>query len=121
MCPETNLIAVDNGSQVASCSGFGPYAGLTFANPLLRNSTLWGIRFTGVRLAWRRKGIATAIKLKSIAQARAMGCALMKTSNEENNPMYGINLGLGFESAPAWVEYEKTCSWHGTMNREPTG
>ena len=31
----------------------------------------------------------------------------MKTSNEENNPMYGINLELGFESASAWVEYEK--------------
>ncbi len=107
MCPETNLIAVDNGSPAASCSGFGPYAGLTFANPLLRNATDWGIRFTGIRRAWRHRGIATAIKLKSIAQARDMGCTRMKTSNEENNPMYGINLRLGFESAPAWVEYEK--------------
>ena len=107
MCPETNLIAVDNVSLAASCSGFGPYAGLTFANPLLHNSTDWGIRFTGVRRAWRRRGIATAIKLKSIAQAHDMGCARMRTGNDENNPMYGINLGLGFESAPAWVEYQK--------------
>lgn len=107
MCPETNLIAVDNGSQVASCSGFGSYAGLTLANPLLRNATIWEIRFTGVRRAWRRKGIATAIKLKSIAQARDLGCARMKTSNEENNPMYGINIKLGFASSPAWKEYEK--------------
>ncbi len=107
MCPETNLIAVDNGSLAASCSGFGPYAGLTFANPLLRNSTIWWIRFTGVRRAWRRRGIATALKLKSIAQARDMGCARMRTGNEENNPMYGINIALGFESAPAWKEYEK--------------
>ena len=107
MCPETNLIAVDNGSQVARCSGFGPYAGLTLANPLLRNATIWGIRFTGVRRAWRRKGIATAIKLKSVAQARDLGCARMRTSNEENNPMYGINIKLGFASSPAWKEYEK--------------
>ena len=107
MCPETNLIAVDNGSLAASCSGFGPYAGLTFANPLLRNSTIWWIRFTGVRRAWRRRGIATGLKLKSIAQARDMGCARMRTGNEENNPMYGINIALGFESAPAWKEYEK--------------
>ena len=107
MCPETNLIAVDHGLWVARGSGFGPYTALTFANPLLHNPTIWGIRFTGVRRAWRRRGIATAIKLKSIAQARGMGCVRMKTSNEENNPMYGINLELGFESASAWVEYEK--------------
>lgn len=108
MCPETNLIAMDNGSLAASCSGFGPYAGLTFANPLLHNSTIWGIRYTGVRRVWRRRGIATAIKLKSIAQARDMGCARMRAGNEKNNPMYGINIRLGFESSPAWEEYEKT-------------
>ena len=100
-------MAVDNVSLAASCSGFGPCAGLTFANPLLRNATDWGIRFTDVRRAWRCRGIATAIKRKSIAQVRYMGCARMQTSNEENNPMYGINLELGFESAPAWVEYQK--------------
>ncbi|MYA03295.1 MAG: GNAT family N-acetyltransferase [Caldilineaceae bacterium SB0664_bin_22] len=107
MCPETNLIAVDNGARAASCSGFGPYAGLTFANPSLHNSTIWGTRYTGVRRAWRRRGIATAIKLKSIAQGRDMGCVRMRTSNEENNPMYGINSALGFESGPAWKEYKK--------------
>ena len=107
MCPETNLIAVNNVALVASCSEIGPYAGLTFANPLLCNSTDWGMRFTGVRRAWRRRGIATTIKLKSIAQERDMGCTRMKTSNEENNPLYGINLELDFESAPAWVEYQK--------------
>ena len=100
-------MAVDNVSLAASCSWFGLCAGLMFANPLLRNATDWGIRFTDVRRAWHRMGIATAIKWKSIAQVRYMGFARMQTSNEENNPMYGINLELGFESAPAWVEYQK--------------
>ena len=107
MCPETNLIAVDNGPLAAGCFGFGPYTGLTFANPLLRNPTIWGIRFTGVRRAWRRRGLATALKLKSIAQAHDMGCARMRTGNNENNSMYGINLRLGFASVPAWKEYKK--------------
>lgn len=32
----------------------------------------------------------------------------IETDNEENNPMYQINMKLGFEPLPAWVDYEKT-------------
>ena len=105
--PETNLIAVDNGSLAAGGPRFGPYVGLTCVNPALSDSSVWDIWLTGVRRNWRRKGIATAIKLKSIAQARDMGGARFETGNEENNPMYDINIKLGFKPLPAWKDYEK--------------
>lgn len=62
---------------------------------------------TGVLPNHRRKGIATALKLKAIAYARQQGIKVIETGNEENNPMYQINLKLGFKPQPAWVEYEK--------------
>ena len=105
--PRTNLIAVDNSSLPESSPRFGPYAGLTCVNPALSDSSVWDIWLTGVRRNWRRRGIATAIKLKSIAQARDMGGARLETGNEENNPMYDINIKLGFKPSPAWQDYEK--------------
>ena len=105
--PETNLIAVDNSSLADGGPRFGPYAGLTCVNPALSDASVWEIWLTGVRRNWRRKGIATAIKLKSIAQARDMGGARFETGNEENNPMYDINIKLGFKPSPAWQDYEK--------------
>ena len=30
------------------------------------------------------------------------------TSHEENNPMYTLNLKLGFEPKPAWISYQET-------------
>lgn len=107
LCPETNLIAVDNNSLPEGGPRFGPYAGLTCVNPALSDSSVWDIWLTGVRRNWRRKGIATAIKLKSIAQARDMGGTRFETGNEENNPMYDINIKLGFKPSPAWQDYEK--------------
>jgi len=107
LCPETNLIAVDNSSLPEGGPRFGAYAGLTCVNPALSDSSVWEIWLTGVRRHWRRQGIATAIKLKSIAQARDMGGARFETGNEENNPMYDINIKLGFKPSPAWQDYEK--------------
>ena len=62
---------------------------------------------TGVLHAHRRKGIATALKVKSIQFAQEIGTKIIMTNNEENNPMYLINVQLGFEAQPAWVDWEK--------------
>ena len=107
ICPATNLIAVDNSENAKGDSQFGPYAAMTIVNPALSDPSVWEIWLTGVRRDWRRKGIATAIKLKSIAQARAQGGRKFETGNEENNPMFDINLKLGFTPSPAWCDYER--------------
>lgn len=63
---------------------------------------------TGVLRSHRRKGIATALKVKSILHAQELGSKIIITNNEENNPMYLINVQLGFAAQPAWVDWEKS-------------
>ena len=51
----------------------------------------------GVLREYRRRGIATALKVKAFEQLRAKGVTQVRTDNEENNPMFQINLQLGFK------------------------
>ncbi len=62
---------------------------------------------TGVLASHRRRGIATALKVRLLAAAKQTGAAIIATGNEANNPMYAINLGLGFVPGSDWVMYEK--------------
>jgi len=66
-----------------------------------------GTSVTGVNPAYRRRGIATALKVTSIIFAQQLGTKIIITDNEENNPMYLLNLQLGFEPQPAWTDWEK--------------
>ncbi len=63
--------------------------------------------FTGVMRSHRRWGIATALKLRAIDYARRAGAQSIGTGNEENNPMYQINVRLGFKKVTASLAYEK--------------
>ena len=63
---------------------------------------------TGVSREWRRKGIATALKVSVLRVARERGLKRMITSNEENNPMLQINHALGFKPLPAWLGWSLT-------------
>lgn len=62
---------------------------------------------TGVKRAWRRKGVATALKLAIIDYAKATGVKRIVTENEENNPMYDLNMLLGFKPIPGWLTMKK--------------
>ncbi|MEM7125522.1 MAG: GNAT family N-acetyltransferase [Chloroflexota bacterium] len=62
---------------------------------------------TGVGRSHRRQGVATAMKLKSIELAKGRGAKTISTGNEENNPMYQLNVRLGFKPKPAWADYHK--------------
>ncbi len=62
---------------------------------------------TGVVRSHRRKNIATALKVHGFSRARELGKKTIETDNEENNPMFGLNMRLGFKPAPAWTEFRR--------------
>jgi len=62
---------------------------------------------TGVIRSYRRRGIATALKVQTLRYAQASGAETIETSNEEESPMYRLNLKLGFKPKPAWVDYTR--------------
>ena len=61
----------------------------------------------GVLKDFRRRGIATALKIIAIEKLLKKGVTEIRTDNEENNPMYKINVALGFEPVPFSLEYMK--------------
>ena len=96
--PEGHFVAIDQST--------GQYVAL---------STLWKTDgnylrtgLTGTRRAFRRKGLALALKLKAIAFARAYGAQEIRTGNEAGNrAMLSINEALGFVKQPVWIDFVK--------------
>lgn len=66
---------------------------------------------TGVLRDYRRKGIATALKLHSMGLAQSQGVRWIYTKNEAHNPMYALNLHLGFRPMPSSLELECDLVW----------
>jgi GNAT superfamily N-acetyltransferase len=62
---------------------------------------------TGVLRSHRRRGLATAVKVRAICFAQRYGATILETDNEENNPMFQLNLQLGFQPQPALIEFKK--------------
>lgn len=57
---------------------------------------------TAVKRAWRRRGIATALKRTQIAAAKEAGFRRLITGSEERNtPMRALNAKLGYEPEPS--------------------
>ncbi len=65
------------------------------------------VGLTGVLRSHRRRGIATALKLQTFKYAQRYGAETIETENEENNPMYRLNVALGFRPLPAWLSFRK--------------
>ena len=61
-----------------------------------RATTLTGNNCTSVK-----------VKIKAIEKLIEKGITEIRTDNEENNPMYKINVSLGFEPVPFSLEYMK--------------
>jgi GNAT superfamily N-acetyltransferase len=65
---------------------------------------------TGVVRSHRRRGITTAIKAHAIQLIKDQGFHTIQTDNDETNPMYQINLRLGFKPFMKWIKFEKRIS-----------
>lgn len=65
-------------------------------------------RITAIDAGYRGRGIALALKLKTIAYAQQHGFHEIRTAVESNNPsMLAINAKLGFVQGPGLVLFEK--------------
>lgn len=63
---------------------------------------------TGVRPDYRRRGIALALKIRSLRYARELGITKVGTNNAASNVgMLAINERLGFAKEPAWIHMVK--------------
>ncbi len=91
---------------IAACDG--RYVGI---------STLWRPQvgywlqqgLTGVARGHRGRGIAQALKVRTVQYAKAHGCAQIRTENEIHNArMIAINDRFGFVRQPAWLTCTKT-------------
>jgi GNAT superfamily N-acetyltransferase len=73
--------------------------------------TLIHQNLTGVLRELRGKGIAMALKVKTIEYARSHGYRTIRTWNDSlNKPMLAINVALGFKREPAWITFGKDLS-----------
>ena len=91
---ESFFLAVAEGEVVG-------YAQLSI-NPL--RPTHGDNEFTGVRRAWRGRGIAGALKRAQISWAKEAGLLTLETGNEERNePIRRLNASLGYRPGAAWL------------------
>jgi GNAT superfamily N-acetyltransferase len=98
--PEGNVYAIDTAT--------GEYVGASMLWKTAKPGEL-STGLTGVLRSHRKRGIATALKLKALTFAKENGWQTVKTWNEVNNDgMLGINFRLGFVRRPAWVALTRT-------------
>jgi ribosomal protein S18 acetylase RimI-like enzyme len=88
----------------------GEYIGLTALwRPSLEEGLISSL--TGVKRAYRRQGIALALKLRTIAYAQEQGKPYIKTWNDSpNEGMIALNERLGFVRHTGWITYRKMFS-----------
>tara|TARA_B110000014_G_C20100864_1_gene577860 strand:- start:775 stop:1752 length:978 start_codon:yes stop_codon:yes gene_type:complete len=95
-CYGTEIVAVKDGEYIGSTDievfpKSEPHKGWTGGLGVLRK--------------FRRKGIATALKIKAIERLLEKEVIEVRTDNEKNNPMYKINIALGFKPVPFSLDY----------------
>ena len=98
LVPNSWFVALDNGEYVGTTN--------LWRNQADANVLYIGI--TGVIRSHRKRGIAMALKLRSIEFALQEGFGEIRTWNESNNQgMLGINNRLGFVRQPAHIDFVK--------------
>ena len=70
------------------------------------------INYTGVARSHRRKGLSTVLKMKAFEHARTHGARWVTTQNHQNNPIYELNLAMGFRTIETIIEFSKSLDVH---------
>jgi GNAT superfamily N-acetyltransferase len=99
---------LEDGWFVALDEVDGRYLGMTQLYRKADKPTEYGSGFTGVVRSHRRRGLAKALKSYAIEYAQQQGIHTIRTGNEEKNPMYSLNVQLGFKDLTAELAYQKT-------------
>jgi GNAT superfamily N-acetyltransferase len=87
----------------------GDYIALSYYRNDDTNPKLIKTGLTGVARNYRKQGLAYALKLHGLVEAKARGYQTVRTVNESSNrAMLAINERLGFEKRPAWLDCIKT-------------
>ena len=85
----------------------GRYIGMSNLERQLEDPTFVWQGLTGTLREDRGRGIAVALKLRTVTFAQQMGVDHIKTWNDQRNrPMLSINEAMGFEKQPAWIAIE---------------
>ena len=96
-----DLVFVAVAAQGAPDGEVVGYSALDVFGPRIMNG------LTAVRPAWRRRGVATALKRAGIAAAKERGFAKLETESEERNvPMRTLNERLGYVPVPGTIVFE---------------
>ncbi len=96
-----------DGMHFALDAQTGAWVGVTMLFGQQANRDL-NTGLTGVLRSHRKRGIATALKVRALTWAKERGAPVVRTENEENNiGMLGINYRLGFVKAPASLSFVK--------------
>jgi GNAT superfamily N-acetyltransferase len=92
--PEATFLALADGEVVAYAK-----LSLSLARPAVAMHDM-----TGVRRAWRGRGVARALKAAEIAWAKQSGYERLETQNEERNePIRRLNERFGYVVTPGSV------------------
>jgi GNAT superfamily N-acetyltransferase len=84
------------------------YVGMSYLHRDAGNPGRLLQRITAIHPDFRGRGVALALKLRTIEYAQRRGYAEIRTAVESNNPgMLAINAKLGFVQGPGLVLYEK--------------
>lgn len=95
--PDRLIVAADGDRLVGATALFDRESGAMYTG------------HTSVRREYRGRKLALALKLLSIAKARACGAPYMRTHNDSlNGPMLAINWKLGYQKEPGLWSFRKS-------------
>ena len=75
------------------------------------------INYTGVARSHRRIGLSTVLKMKAFEHARRHGAQWVTTQNHQNNPIYSLNLSMGFRTIETIIEFSKSLDVHSSATQ----